>query len=65
MHQHTDIPWKTVRMMNLENPDTEGWDDVVYQYFINEVAMKVCELDDELPKSFELNKKMSQNPSWK
>lgn len=39
-----------VKMMNLRNHITEGQEDVTYRDFIDQVAMKVRELEDEYAK---------------
>jgi hypothetical protein len=36
-----------VKIITLKNPTIEGGSEAVYQQFINQVAMKVCELEDE------------------
>lgn len=64
MHLHTDIPWKTSSMMNLKNPSSGGQDNAEYRDFINKVAMKVHNLDDEYSK---LTEKLTtkQEDIWK
>jgi hypothetical protein len=36
-----------VKIITLMNPTIEGGSEAVYQQFINQVAIKVCELEDE------------------
>jgi hypothetical protein len=39
-----------VKIITLKNPTIEGGREAVYQKFINQVAIKVCELEDEYRK---------------
>jgi hypothetical protein len=42
-----------VKFITLKNPTIEGDSEAMYQQFINKVAMKVCELEDEYKKLYE------------
>jgi hypothetical protein len=42
-----------VKIITLKNPTTEGGSEAVYQKFINQVAIKVRELEDEYKNLFE------------
>ena len=37
-----------MKRITFKNPEFEGGDEAMYQYFINQVAIKVYELENEL-----------------